>query len=88
MNEWQLKAAKAAEKIVSRKRKPFRAEEILPLVIEKIGPAPDQRNFGGVIRRRAADGTIITVRYSPAETSNGGFKRLWWSRKVFANGSA
>lgn len=77
--EWAQTAQRHARVILRRKafRKPFLAEQLLPAIVERIGPAPEPRNMGAVMRALEEIGAVHKVSYSRARTSHFSYKCLW-----------
>lgn len=77
--EWAQTAQHHARVILRRKafKGPFLAEQLLPAIVERIGPAPEPRNMGAVMRALEAAGRVRKIGAARARTSHFGVKRLW-----------
>ena len=76
--EWQSAAYNVVRRLLrNRKGQHLLAEELLPLVVCKIGEPADRRSFGHVIKRLHADGVMTRAGFGRARSSNNSAKPRW-----------
>lgn len=78
MTEWQDAAYTAARRIIRNRRHWCgMAEELLVLVVDKIGQPDDARRFGAVVKRLHTEGHLKRAGIGNARTSHRSPKPCW-----------
>ena len=76
--EWQDAAYTAARRIIRNRRHWCgMAEELLVLVVDKIGQPDDARRFGAVVKRLHTEGYLKRAGIGRARTSHRALKPRW-----------
>ena len=76
--EWMDAAYTAARKIIRNRRCwTGMAEELLALVVDKIGQPTDARRFGAVVKRLHTEGHLKRAGIGRARTSHRALKPRW-----------
>lgn len=77
-DDWQNAAYHATRKIIRNRRCwTGMAEELLVLVVDKIGQPDDARRFGAVVKRLHTEGHLKRAGIGRARTSHRALKPRW-----------